>query len=249
MKTLQQLIQSHAGPSTVVVPLATVTDWPDLAERGEWGGVGVKDVAWFAERKLNLMESHAGLAIDKDGHGVATIDDNLLHAARLHAVKIVPIVTHLDYLGDSGIYGRYPELKGVGESASAPVYDHPIALCFSKPKSGEILAEWIASLAEAEGVTDISVWLSEYGGQCDCAACRKAAANGAPQHVLEMRAVGRAIELARAKASASSRPRVADAGIVPGERQDSGRGPGKRRHQLLLRRRPASEQLQFLATR
>ena len=84
----------------------------------------------------------------------------------------------------------------VRESARAPIVDHPVAMCFSKPRSGEILAEWIASLA-GQGVPAVNVWLSEYGGQCGCDECRKAAEADRPQHVLEALAVWKALPEAR----------------------------------------------------
>ncbi|HID05630.1 MAG TPA: hypothetical protein EYP10_00630 [Armatimonadetes bacterium] len=198
-KTFQQLIEAQFDDDKVTIPLVDVTDWPDIAERGEWGGSATRDIEWFAERKLNLVEAHASLKFDENGKGVATISEDLLKRARLHAVKVVPIIMHLDYLRSTGILERHPEVKGVGERARAPAGGNPIALCFSKPKTVEILADWLSSLAGYEGITDINVWLSEYDGQCECDDCKRSAQKGITQHVLEVQAVGRALQIVRRK--------------------------------------------------
>ena len=195
VRTFRQLVEAHLADGKVAIPLAAITDWPDLAERGEWGGSTSRDIEWFGRHKMNLAEVHASVSIAKDGRGVATIAQDLLDRGRLHAVKVVPIIMHLDYLQGSGIGKRFPELKGVGESAR-PRTD-TMTLCFSKPKTVEILADWMRSLAALKGVTDINVWLSEYEGQCGCAECEKAKAAGVPQHALETLAVKRALEAVR----------------------------------------------------
>lgn len=191
-KTLQQLLHGHIADGRVTVPLASVRDWPDLAERGEWGGSANADIEWFAERKMNLVESHVNMSLDDEGRGVAKIDEALLERGRKHAVKVVPIITHLDQLARSGIYDRYPELKGVGEAAKGKWSADQIAPCFSQPKMPEILAEWFGSLAAQEGVTDICVWLSEAPLQCGCEGCRQEG-----QFALEAKAAVRGWELAR----------------------------------------------------
>ncbi len=69
------LVRACSVPGQVAVPMAEVTDWPDLAERGLWGGSANEDIEWLAERKMNLVESHVGLSVGSDGHGVAAISD------------------------------------------------------------------------------------------------------------------------------------------------------------------------------
>lgn len=198
VQTFRHLIEAQFADGKVTIPLAEVTDWPDLAERGEWGGWTAGDFGkWFGPEKMNLIEVHASLSIDKDGKGVAAIGQDLLDKGRLHAVKVVPIIMHLDYLQDTGIADRFPELKGVGKSAQ-PRTDTQ-TLCFSKPKMTEVLADWFSCLGAQKGVTDINVWLSEYEGQCGCVECERAERAGVPQHALETQAVGRALEIARRK--------------------------------------------------
>lgn len=180
-RTLYQLIERKFRRGELIIPLAHVLDWPDLAERGEWGGSSTRDIEWLASQKMNLVEAHVGLHVTPDGKATAEIDPELLERGRLNAVKVVPIITHLDQLQRTGIYDVYPELMGKGDSARA---GRVIAPCFSQPKMGEIIAGWIRALAAHEGVTDICAWLSEMHVQCGCEGCRQAG-----QYVLEARAL------------------------------------------------------------
>jgi hypothetical protein len=192
VKTLQQLLGAHLAEGKVTIPMVAILDWPDLAERGEWGGSCVRDIEAIAEHKMNLVEVHAKLALDEQGRGVATIDAARQEASRLHAVKWVPIITHLDQLHRNGIYDRYPDLLGKGKKAQGSYGKDFHAPCFSQPKTAEILADWFTSLAATKGVSDICVWLSEDHVQCECEGCQ---AKG--QYALEADACVRAWRLAR----------------------------------------------------
>ena len=86
---------------------------------------------------------------------------------------------------------------GEGEAARSGAGGDPVALCFSKPKTTEILTDWMRALARHEGVTDIMVWLSEYAGQCGCEDCAAALKEDITQHALEVQAVGRALDTLR----------------------------------------------------
>jgi len=193
VKTLQQLLEAHISRERVTLPMVAILDWPDLAERGEWGGSATRDIQGFAERKLNLIEAHSRLSLDDQGRGVATIDAKRQEQARLRAIKWVPIITHLDQLGRTGIYKRYPELMGKGKKARG-YRTSIIAPCFSQPKMAEILADWFSSLTATKAVEDICVWLSEHHVHCGCPKCK---ARG--QYALEAEACVRAWQLARKK--------------------------------------------------
>ena len=63
--TLRQLLESRFAGETVTLPLAVVTDWPDLAERGEWGTLTrnsahtrPEDIELLSACKMNLQEFH-----------------------------------------------------------------------------------------------------------------------------------------------------------------------------------------------
>lgn len=44
VNTLRQLLQSKLDSDKVMIPLVKVVDWPDLAERGQWGGSVKRDI-------------------------------------------------------------------------------------------------------------------------------------------------------------------------------------------------------------
>lgn len=191
VNTFTQLVKVNAVTERLTIPLVTVVDWPDLAERGEWGGSCVRDIEWMSAVRMNLIEAHADLKIGADGHGVAQMNPQVIERGRRAGVKVVPIITHLDQLGGSGLFERYPETIGQGDAARPKSLD-VVAPCFSRPKTAEMLADWMVSLAAQPGVGTICVWLSEIGAKCGCADCQKAG-----QFTLETRACVRAWRLAR----------------------------------------------------
>ncbi len=72
VQTLKQLIAAapSAEQGRIVIPLADVTDWPDMAERGMWGGDVNDDMPWLAQWKMNLVETHVERSLGPDGRGV-----------------------------------------------------------------------------------------------------------------------------------------------------------------------------------
>jgi len=198
VKTLQQLLEPHLAPAEVVVPVVAILDWPDLAERGEWYNEELlKDIRYFADRKLNLMEVHCTLSIDENGRGVAELDPAAVNEARLRAVKVVPIILHFSHLtireGLKDIYERFPKLKGTGPKAVLAESPFVIAPCASHPRFVRLLADWLDSLASIPGVTDVNLWLSEYAVACGCSECRGRG------YVVEAQACVKAWKLARQK--------------------------------------------------
>ena len=182
--TLRQMLEPRFHGDLVDLPLATITDWPDLAERGEWGGSSVRDLEWLAERKMNLVEFHSEHSVDAQGKASASLDPALLRRGELHGVTMVPIISHLNGIGSRGAYKAYPELQGKGKAA---VYADDsvtlIAPCASHPKLREILAAWMCGFAAAGDVRDISCWLGELRQRCECEECAKTG-----QFALETRA-------------------------------------------------------------
>jgi len=120
VQTLCQLLENQFHDGRVAIPLATIIDWPDLAERGEWGGSVNRDIVWLSRYKMNLVETHVTLGVSEDGHGYAKLDPELLRISRRHALKLVPVITHLNGLTRTGIYRVYPELRGKGAHAVHP---------------------------------------------------------------------------------------------------------------------------------
>lgn len=173
-KTLKQLVSStisSAGQGQAAIPLADVTDWPDLAERGLWGGSANQDIEWMADRKMNLVESHVALSVGPDGRGTAVVPDKLIERAQRHAVNLVPIVTHLEQL-PAVVFTRFPQLKAVGDEKAWRRVGAVTPVCFSQPKAQELLSDWLGCLARYPEVTDVNVWLSENSVPCECEKCK-----------------------------------------------------------------------------
>ncbi len=191
--TLRQLLEARFRGTTVTLPLATITDWPDLAERGEWGGSSVRDIEWLTRRKMNLVEFHTTHRVDRDGTPVTAVDRSLLRRGRLNAVRMVPVISHLNSMGGRGVYDAFPDLKGKGERALYKGHggSELWAPCASNPKLHEILAGWLRGFA-AEGIRNVSCWLGELKQRCECEECAKVG-----QFALEARAFVRGWELAR----------------------------------------------------
>ena len=197
-KTLRQLmlptLTQQNGEWIVRAPMGTILDWPDLAERGEWGGSINRDIEWIAERKMNLCESHCkGLKVTEEGQGVAEFDKTLIERGHKCGVKVVPIVTHLDQLGRTGLFDVYPDTLGEGDPKTWPYGGTSVKpACFSNPKTAQVLADWMVSLAEQPEITDINVWLSEHHVACACEKCKQKG-----QFTLEAEAIARGYELAK----------------------------------------------------
>ena len=179
--TLRQLLEPKFSGEMVTLPLAEVTDWPDLAERGEWGSLTRNsahtrpdDIERLAAYKMNLQEFHTLHRVDEHGQAVASIDRSLLRRGRLHGVKMVPIISHLNGMDRRGAYTAYPELKGKGPGAVYMYQTRELrAPCASNPKLIDILADWMRAYAAYDGVNDISCWLGELHLRCECAECAK----------------------------------------------------------------------------
>ena len=194
-KTLAQLLEGAGDADTAVLPWLAVLDWPDLAERGEWGGRDALDIPYLADRKMNLLEVHAHLGFDSEGQPTAKMDEAGQRLAHSKAINWVPIITHLDHLEGTGIFRRYPELMGKGENAHYKGPHSLVVACFSQPKTAEILARWMELIAERPGVTDINVWLSEVEDvACGCERCQ-----GQKQFVLEAQAAVKAWQSLRTR--------------------------------------------------
>ncbi len=190
--TLRQLLETGFRGGEVTIPLAVVTDWPDLTERGEWGNSAPRDIEWLADRKMNLVEFHTTHTVSKDGVPQTEISPALLRRGQINAMHMVPIISHLNGMGSRGVYDAFPELKGQGAKA---VHNSDgrtlIAPCASNPKLHEIMAHWMRGYARC-GVRNISCWLGELRQRCECEQCAPVG-----QFALEARAFVKAWQIAR----------------------------------------------------
>jgi len=176
--TLSQLLPVKMTQQRLTIPLVRVMDWPDLAERGGWGGNMGDDITWMSSVKMNLAEVQGACGVDEQANGTVAFQAEKIEEGRRQAFKVVPIIIHFDQ--QQGVFQRFPELKGQGKAAEPAAMVH--AICFSQPRATQLLSEWMTALAKLPNVPDICVWLSEEDVQCECAPCKAAG-----QFVLETR--------------------------------------------------------------
>ena len=204
-QTLRQLLENTFADGKVTIPLTSVTDWPDLDQRGEWGGLNwfpPDEIEWLARHKMNMVVYGVRFHIREDGRGgVKNIHPDRIAFGRRHALNMVPFITHFCLLGErTNLFQVYPQLKGaitpqgeiVRDLGEANVRSVP---CPSQPKMAEVLADFMCAMA-AEGATDIDCWLSEGRGiRC---LCEKCLGQGDDMHyALEARAYVKAWRIAR----------------------------------------------------
>jgi hypothetical protein len=193
VRTLAQLIQSSRSPSgPFEIPKLSVLDWPDLAERGEWGGNAAQDLAWLAERKLNVVEVHSQLGFSDDGSPKASLNKGLLDQASRLGIKIVPIILHMEQLAGTGLFRFHPEVAATAEPGKPLPTDYTPAVCFSQAKTAELLSGWMGQLLSLPGVNEVDVWLSETDNRCFCPLC-----TGHEPFVLETQGILRGFDKAR----------------------------------------------------
>jgi hypothetical protein len=183
LQLIRGLVSSQEEKSALVLPVVEIFDWPDLQERGLWGAYALEELGWLGERKMNLVETHATrLTLGPDGRGVAELDPALVERARRQAIKLVPIITHLDQLRRTGIFEAYPHLLGKGDPKKWPSWvDGPV--CWAEQDAQRVLSDWVLSLARTDYGDAVTVWLSEAAVQCGCDTCIKE-----NQYIMETRA-------------------------------------------------------------
>ncbi len=199
-QTLRQLLSAGIFTNgSVRIPLAEVTDWPDMEERGIWNAA--RAVPFLAGLKLNFMTYMCGHEASSNAWHRPKVDPTMMDLLRRHAmVERVQMIHHLNYFDRLfGIYKAHPELMGQGAAAvcEGEQYkyskrDIPV-ICASQPLWKTIIADMLAALGE-QGAPEVSVWLSEFKGQCQCPQCRDSS-----QTLLESRLVADAWSSIRGK--------------------------------------------------
>lgn len=205
VQTLRQLLTAKSTAKKAVIPLAVITDWPDMDQRGVWN-TSVKTpgfIPWMASLKLNFSHLPTGLILKKDVPAACPpLPMDLIRAAAECAFLLMPHMPHYDYLYRYGAAELYPELIGKGDGARNPCYKWGGSFakarcpCVATPLLKRIVTEWVESAA-AQGASEISLWLSErVPCQCECEECLK---DGPRQFQRETKASVDAIMAARIK--------------------------------------------------
>lgn len=186
-KTVQQLLKPRIEGRTACIPLVTITDWPDMEDRGVWGADCFAHLRWMGDRKLNLAEQITDHGVDSNGAPFASLrpaQRPLVEEGPLYGIEPIPVVLHLEQSSKNGAIQAYPYIKGRSEVEGA--------MCYSQPKTVRIIAEWIEQLAGLPNVDEVDVWMSEnlHGKTgCQCDLCVR---TGVDPMVLEARAVVKA---------------------------------------------------------
>jgi hypothetical protein len=192
-RTLSQLVQAPSGPGKMEeFPQVTLLDWPDLSERGEWGGNAAQDLKWMAERKFNVVELHANLGFDEKNFPKASLDEAMLREAAQSGIKVVPIILHLEQLASTGLFRFYPQVAATPDPEKPLPTDYEPSVCFSETQTVELLSGWMERLLEIPGVNEVMVWLSETRAPCYCSRC-----TGKDPFVMEVTGIQRAFDKAR----------------------------------------------------
>lgn len=167
-KTAGQLIKGWKQGTQVSVPIVTVTDWPDMADRGLWGVDASYHLRWLSDRKLNYMEQIASIWCSGVGRLTCSMSDYkaiMLNDGPTFGIQPVPSTPHIQVMDAKNVFTYYPDLYARGDNA------HPGAACYSRPAIAEVLGGWIECLAGMNNVTAVDVWLSENLGSytgCQC---------------------------------------------------------------------------------
>jgi hypothetical protein len=191
-KTLSQMLPWKRSGGTVQIPLVTIQDWPEMADRGLWGCDHFLWLKWMGDRKMNIGEQISTRSVTSDGKGHSGFKDGretMYTEGPYYGVKPVPATLHLSSLGDCGLFTYYPQLIGVnGPSGS---------ICYSRPEFPPVLADFMCDLASYPNVDEVDTWMTEdfhndFGPGCRCDACLAGNRN-----VLEAKAIQTAIDIAK----------------------------------------------------
>lgn len=174
VKTVQQLIAGHGTAGGVDIPILTVTDYPELKDRGLWGNDSYLKTRWMADRKMNYQEQIAARWFDSGciGHAGAKSGHQVLYQeGPLYGLEPCYAVLHLEqvYSGTT-LFTCYPIVQGVSAATGVWCYSRP----YGQPTAVDVLAWWMADLKNLPGCTGASVWMSESVSStagCKCSYC------------------------------------------------------------------------------
>lgn len=170
-KTVQQLLAAYGVADSVQMPLLTVTDWPELKDRGVWGNDSFNLTRWMGDRKLNFQEQIASLSFDGSCTPIGASRtggyEKIYTEGPFYALEPCLVVLHLEQLTGTGVFTCYPELVAVSGAAGA--------WCYSQPAAVNVLGKWIADLKSIPYCQDVDVWMAESISTtqgCKCASCK-----------------------------------------------------------------------------
>lgn len=193
-RTLAELVRPPSSQQKAEeFPEVSILDWPDLAERGEWSSYRNKpDFRWMADRKFNVVDLQFPLGFSSTGAPTVTVNRKMVAEATSLGIKIVPIIWHMNELARTGIFHYHPEVACTPEPGKPLPTDYEPVVCFSQPKTVEILADWIREFLSIPGINEVNIWLSEENSPCYCPLYR-----GANPYVQQVKGIEEAFDRAR----------------------------------------------------
>ena len=176
------------------IPCVTVVDWPELEERGQWGGNTHDEVDWTARWKLNVIEESVGLSVDDRGQTALALEQRHISHAFGEGVSIVPYVLHLEQVAlYAGLMSRR-DLTSTPDPSKPLPSEYVPGLCMSSPATIRLVGGWMELIAGYEHIPAIEVWLSEDRSPCFCERC-----SGREPFELEVQCIQEAFRRARAR--------------------------------------------------
>ncbi len=161
----------------IEIPIMKIIDWPDLEERGLWGGDSEEDIEWTSRFKLNYIDSRIVFKVSKDDFFVE-VNRPVLCLALKNGVRFIVHIPHLSSLARFSLTERYPGIVGViSPDKKIPINRLPL-ICYSKEDTINMLSEIMIKIASIENVEELNIWLSEEGPFCSCDRCK-----GKPENV------------------------------------------------------------------
>lgn len=168
---------------TMVLPVGSIVDWPDIGERGQWGGNTETELPAMAALKLNAWPVHAWPGVDESGTPRIRLEAATVSGAALLGIQAVPIFIHLEQLSTQGMKG-WEDCYNVPDAERAGRSDYVPGLCLSSPRTRELIAELLRLVAALPGARGVDFCLSEEWTACLCPRCA-----GREPFLLEVEAV------------------------------------------------------------
>ncbi len=168
-RTFTQLVKPPAktdAKTVIDIPLVNVVDWPDIAERGQWGNYAHISIPWFSKWKLNMIEIGAGAVIDQKGNPILKVDRNLLKQGADYGIKMILYIPHISVIASRTLLpARYRKdlkhlLPAFARNKSGKIVSYPD---FTSQVTIRLLKAWVMQMAEVQHKyhNEISIWLSE----------------------------------------------------------------------------------------
>lgn len=167
--TLSQAIIKNGN--SIYIPVLHITDWPEIAFRGQWGGNSNCDLHWTFQYKLNAIDGKVLVSADKEGKATIVHNERLYREAAAYGVDIMATIPHLEQISKRGFLEKRTDILNVPSEERKNRSDYFPGICMSNPATEQMICEWFKGIAGNKSVKKILVWLSEEVSPCYCELC------------------------------------------------------------------------------